>query len=91
MPHDYRTLVTLRSKPLTENPAAITTDKAPTEQRAGIIAVGKQEQQSGVTTEPLGTQGRIPEMEELFEKATVNAPIKQRQLTERGRSIWTTL
>ena len=91
MPQDYKTLATLRSKHFTENPAAITTDKARSKQRAGITAVGKQEQQSDVTTERLDIQGQLPEIENLFGKATENAPINQRQLTERDRSVWTTL
>ena len=63
-PRDSRTLATLRGKHPTEDPAA--------------IAIGKaQEQQPNVTSEPLDTQGQIPEMENLFEEATVKAVIKK--------------
>ena len=68
---DSMTLVTLRSKHPTEDPAAIATGKAQAEQRAGITALGEQEQQPNVTSELLGAQGQIPEMENLFEEAAV--------------------
>ena len=52
-PRDSRTLATLRSKHPPENPAAIAAVEAQTEQRAGITAVGEQEQQPNVTSELL--------------------------------------
>ena len=76
-PRDSRTLVTLRSKYPTEDPAAIATGKAQAEQRAEITAAGEQEQQPNVTSELLDAQGQIPEMENLFEEATVKAVIKK--------------
>ena len=76
-PRDSRTLTTLRSKHPTEDPAAIATGKAQVEQRAGITAVGEQEQQPNVTSKLLDTQGQIPEMENLFEEATVKAVTKK--------------
>ena len=76
-PRDGRTLATLRSKHPTEDPAAIATGKAQAEQRAGITAVGEQEQQPHVTSELLDAQGQIPEVENLFEEATVKAVIKK--------------
>ena len=75
-PRDNRTLATLRSKHLMEDPAAIATGKARAEQRAGITAVGEQEQQPNVTTKLLNAQSQIPEMDNLFEEATVKAVIK---------------
>ena len=75
-PRDSRALATLRGKHPTENPAAIASDKAQAERRAGITAVGGQEQQPNVTSEPVVAQGQIPEMEELFEEATVKAVIR---------------
>ena len=44
-PRDSRTLATLRGKHPTEDPAAIAIGKAQAERRAGIAAVGEQEQQ----------------------------------------------
>ena len=76
-PQDSRTLATLRSKHPTEDPAAIATDKAQSERRAGITAVGEQEQQPNTTSELLDAQGQIAEMENLFEEATVKAVIKK--------------
>ena len=76
-PRDSRTLATLRGKHSTEDPAAIASGKAQAERRAGITAVGGQEQQPNVTPEPLAAQGQIPEMENLFEAATVKAVIKK--------------
>ena len=76
-PRDSRTLATLRGKHLTEDFAAIATGKAHVERRAGITAVGEQEQQPNVTSEPLDAQGQIPEMENLFQEATVKAVIKK--------------
>ena len=76
-PQDSRTLATLRSKPPTEDPAAIATGKGQAEQRAGITVVGEQEQQPNVRSELLGAQGQIPEMENLFEEATVRPVIKK--------------
>ena len=76
-PRDSRTLATLRGKHSTEDPAAIAIGEAQAERRAGITAVGEQEQQPNVTSEPLDTQGQIPEMENLFEEATVKAVIKK--------------
>ena len=76
-PRDSRTLVTLRGKHPTEDPAAIATGKAQAERRAGITATGEQEQQLNVTSEPLDAQGQIPEMDNLFEEATVKAVIKK--------------
>ena len=70
-------LATLRGKHPTEDPAAIASGKAQAERRAGITAVGGQEQQPNVTPEPLAAQGQIPEMENLFEEATVKAVIKK--------------
>ena len=76
-PRDSRTLATLRRKHPTEDPAAIAAGKAKAEQRAGITAVGEQEQQPNVTSELLDAQGQVPEMENLFEEATVKAVIKK--------------
>ena len=76
-PRDSRTLATLRSKHPTEHPAAIAMGKAQREQRAGITRVGEQEQQPNVTSELLDAQGQIPEMENLFEEATVKAVINK--------------
>ena len=50
------------------------TSKAWVEQRAGIAALGEQEQQVNMTTGSLTAQGQIPEMENLFEEATVTDP-----------------
>ena len=74
-PPDSRTLASLRSKHLTEDPAAIATGKVQAEKRAGVTAVGEQEQQPNVTSELLDAQCQILEMENLFEKATVKAVI----------------
>ena len=76
-PRDSRTLATLRGKHPTEDPAAIATAKAQAERRAGITAVGEQERQPNVTSEPLAAQGQILEMENLFEEATVKAVIRK--------------
>ena len=76
-PRDSRTLATLRGKHLTEDPAAIATGKAQAERRAGITAIGEQEQQPNVTSEPLDVQGQILEMENLFEEAKAKAVIKK--------------
>ena len=76
-PRESRALATLRIKHPTENPATIATDESQAEQRAGITAVGEQEQQPNVTSELLHAQGQIPEMENLFEEATVKAVIKK--------------
>ena len=53
------------------------TGKAQAERRAGITAIGEQEQQPNVTSEPLDAPGQIPEVENLFEEATVKAVIKK--------------
>ena len=76
-PRDSRTLATLRSKHPTEDPAAIATVEAQAVQRAGITAVGEQKQQPNVTSELLAAQGQIPEVENLFEEATVKAVTKK--------------
>ena len=76
-PRDSRTLATLRGRHPTEDPAAIATGKAQAERRAGITAVGEQEQQPNVTSEPLDAQDQIPEIENLFEEAMVKAVIKK--------------
>ena len=87
-PRDSRTLETLRGKHPTEDPAVIASGKAQAERRAGITAVGGQEQQPNVTSEPLAAQpnvtseplapqDQIQEMENLFEEATVKAVIKK--------------
>ena len=77
-PRDSRTLTTLRSKHPTEDPASIAVGKAQAEQRAGTNAVGEQMLQPDVTVEPLDdVHGEIPEMENLFEEATVKAIIKK--------------
>ena len=76
-PRDSRTLATLRGKHPTEDPAAIASGKVQAERRAGITAVSGHEQQPNVTSEPLVAQGQIPEMENLFEEATVKAVIKK--------------
>ena len=76
-PRDSRTLATLCSKHPTEDPAAIPTGKARAEQRAGITAVGEQEKQPNMTSELLYAQGQIPEVENLFEEATVKAVIEK--------------
>ena len=67
----------LRSKHPIEDPAAIATSKARAEQREGITSIGEQEQQPTVITEPFDAQGQIPEMENLFEEATMKAVIKK--------------
>ena len=76
-PRDSRTLAMLRSKHPKEDPAAIATGKAQAEQRAGITAVGEQKHQPNATSELLDAQGQIPEMENLFEEATVKTVIKK--------------
>ena len=77
-PRDSRILATLRGKHPTEDPAVIATGKVQAEQRAGITAVGEQEQQLNVTSELLlDAEGQIPEMENLFEEATVIGIIKK--------------
>ena len=76
-PRDSRPLATLHSKHPTDDPAANATYKARAEQRAGITAVGEQEQQSNVTSELLDAEGQIAEMENLFEGGTVKAVIKK--------------
>ena len=76
-PRDGRPLATLRSKHPTEDPAAIATGKARAGKRAGITAVGEQEQQSNVTSELLDAQRQIPEIENLLEEGTVKAFIKK--------------
>ena len=76
-PRDYRTLATLRSIHPTEDPALIATGRARAKQRAGMAAVGEQEQKPNVTTEPLDAQGQILEMENLFEEAMVRNIIKK--------------
>ena len=76
-PRDSRTPATLRGKHPTDDPAAIAAGKAQAERRGGIAAVGEQEQQPNVTSEPLDAQGQIPEMENLFEEATVKAVPKK--------------
>ena len=76
-PRDSRTLATLRGKHPTEDPAAIATGKAQAERQAGIAAVDEQEKQPNVTSEPFDAQGQIPEMENLFKEATVEAVIKK--------------
>ena len=76
-PRDSRTLATLRSKPPTEDAAAIATGEARVEHRAGITAVGEQEQQLNVTSELLDTQSQTLEVENLFEDATVKSVIKK--------------
>ena len=53
------------------------TNRARAEQCTGITAVGEQEQQPNVTSELLDAQGQIPEVENLFDKATVKAAIKK--------------
>ena len=61
-----------------EDPATIARGNARVKQRAGkTTPVGEQEQQPNVTTEPLGLQGRIPEMKNLFEETMVKAVIKK--------------
>ena len=47
------------------------------EQRAGIAAVGEQQQQPNVTSELLDAKDQILEMENLFEEATVKVSIKK--------------
>ena len=64
----------------------IATGKAQAERRAGITAVDEQEQQSNVTSEPLGAQGQIPEMENLFEVVTVKAVKKANPQSAAGPS-----
>ena len=76
-PWDRMTLTTLRSTYRTEGPAAIATGTVRAEQRVGITAVGEQEQQLNVTSELLDAQGQIPEIENLFEDATVKTVIKK--------------
>ena len=76
-PRDSRTLATPRGKYPTEDLAAIATGKAQAERRAGITAVGEQEQQPNVTSELSDAQGQISEMENLFEEAMVKAVIKK--------------
>ena len=76
-PRESRILATLRSRHPTEDPAAIATDKAQAERCAGITAVGEQELQPNTASELLDAQGQIPEMENLFEEATVKVFIKR--------------
>ena len=76
-PRDSRTLATLRGKYPAEDPAAIARGKAQAERRASITAVGEQEQEPNVTSEPLDAQGQIPEMENLFGEVTVKAVTKK--------------
>ena len=45
------------------------TGKARAEQHAEITAVGEQQEQPNVTTEPLDVQGHIPEMDDLCKEA----------------------
>ena len=71
------TLATLRGKHPAEDPAASATGKAQAERRAGITAVGEQDQQLNVTSEPSDAQGQIPDMENLFEEAKVKVVIKK--------------
>ena len=70
-------LTTLRSKHPTEDAAAIVTGKVQAGQSVAETAVGEQEQQPNVRTEPLDAQAQIPEMENLFQEATVKADIKK--------------
>ena len=88
---DSRTLATLRGKHPTEDPAAIATGKAQAERRAGITAVGKQEQQPNVTSEPLDAQGQIPGDGEPLRGGHGKICPQESQPTKRGRSVWTTL
>ena len=74
-PRDNRTLATLRSKHPVEEPATIVTGKARAEERAGTPAVGEQELQPNLITELLDAQDQIPEIENLFEEATVKGVI----------------
>ena len=76
-PADYRTMAMLRSKHPIEDPAEIEIGKARAEQCAEITAVGEQEQQRNVTTEPLDAQGQIPEMDNMFGEFTVKAVIEK--------------
>ena len=76
-PRDSMTLAALPGKHPTEDPAAISIGKAQAGRRAGITAVGEQEQQPNVTSEPLDEQEQIPEVENIFEEATVKAVIKK--------------
>ena len=86
-PRDSRTLATLRGRHPTGDPAAIATGKAQAERRADITAVGEQEQQPNVTSElSLDAQGPIPEMENLFEEATVKAVKKANPQSAAGPS-----
>ena len=77
-PRDNRTLTTLQSKNLIEDPAANATGKTRAEQCAGVTAAGEKEKKSNVATELLliDAQGQIPETENLFEEATVKTAIK---------------
>ena len=47
------------------------------EQHAGMTAIGEQGRQPGVTAKPLDAQGTIPELENLFEEATVKAVMRK--------------
>ena len=87
-PRDSRTLAALRGKHPTEDPAGIATGKAQVERRAGITAVGEQEQQPNVTSEPLDAQGQIPVMKKGGHGKSCH---QESQPTKRGRSVWTTL
>ena len=90
-PRDSRTLAMIRSKYPTEDPAAIPTGKARAEQRAGIEAVGELEQQPNVTSELLGAQGQIPEMEKSLRGGHGESCNQENQDIKCGRSVWTTL
>ena len=73
-PRDNGTLGTLRSKHPPEYPTTTAAaGKARAEQRALFTVGGEQEQPPNVTTDLLDPQGQIPEMENLFEEATVKA------------------
>ena len=74
---DTNTAEALRRKYPSEDPAAIVNGKVQAEQRAGTPTVDK-EAQADVTNEPLGhVQGHNPEVEHLFDEATLKAIIKK--------------
>ena len=85
-PRDSRTLATLRSKHPTVDPAAIAIGKAQAERVQEFTSIGEQGQQPNVTSELLDAQGQIPEVENLFEEATVKAVNKANLQSATGPS-----
>ena len=76
-PRDAQTLATLRSKHPSEDFARIAAGKADAEQRARTEPEAEQGQSPNGSGEVLDAQGRIPELEDLFDEARVQAVIKK--------------